>query len=311
MNLRRALPFVRQHRSKLFVVKLGGACLARPATRKVLAEELAILDALGARVVVVHGSGPQTDAYQRALGEEPRKVDGRRITTPTGLRALRLATCGELNGELAAAITACGARAVGVNAATANLLVADRRPPVMHGDQPVDFGDVGDVRSVDPTPLYALLDAGCIPVLSPPASDGRGGFLNVNADLAAAHVALAVGADKLVLATDQPGILQDLSDPSSVLSTLSLGDLQRLEEDGVLAGGMRVKSVATRLALEGGVKRVHVVSGVERDALLGELYTTEGTGTLIECEAAAANASQEPSVVPAPAAGAAAHEVLT
>lgn len=282
MNLRRAAPFIRRHRSKLFVVKLGGACLARPSTLHALAEEIALVEALGARVVVVHGSGPQTDAFQRSFGEEPQKLDGRRITTPTGLRALRLATVGELNSELAAAITAQGSRAVGVSAASAGILVAKRRPPVLHQGASVDFGEVGDVVAVDPQPLLALLDGGCIPVLSPPASDGGSGFLNVNADLAAAHLAVGLGASKLVLTTDRAGIQLDPEDVESVVSTLDLEGLTELECEGVLAGGMLVKAAAIRLALEGGVERVHVVSGVEREALLGELYTTEGTGTLIE-----------------------------
>ena len=284
MNLRRAVPFIRSHRSKLFVLKLGGACLARTTTRNALAEQIAMIEALGARMVVVHGSGPQTDEFQRSLGEEPRKIEGRRVTTPTGLRALRLATVGELNSELAAAITSFGAKAVGVSASTGEILVAKRRPPVMYGDEPVDFGEVGDVTSVQTEPLEALLDAGCIPVLSPPASDGAQGFLNVNADLAAAHIAKHLNAAKLILATDQPGILLNRDDPSSVLSTLDMTSLKELQGRGVLAGGMNVKSEAIRLALEGGVSRVHVVSGIESEALLGELYTTEGTGTLIEAE---------------------------
>lgn len=286
MNLRRAAPFLRRHRGRLFVVKVGGSSLERPATLAALAEEIALVEALGARLVVVHGSGPQTDALQRFLGEEPRKLDGRRVTTPVALRALRLATQGELAGELCAALVAHGARAVGVAAASGGILVAERRPPVVRAGEVVDFGLVGDVVSVDATALEALLAQGLVPVLAPPASDGAGGFLNVNADLAAAHVARALRADKLILVTDRGGILRDPQDAGSVISSLDLEGLAALERSGALRAGMHVKASAIRAALEGGVARVHVVSGLEPGALLGELYTTEGTGTLIERAAA-------------------------
>lgn len=197
MNLRRAAPFLRRHRGRLFVVKIGGSSLARPAALAALAEELALVEALGARLVLVHGSGPQTDALQRFLGEEPRKLDGRRVTTPTALRALRLATQGELAGELAAALCAHGARALAVGAASGGILVARRRPPVVRAGEEIDFGLVGDVVSVDASALEALLEQGFVPVLAPPAADVAGGFLNVNAD-AAEEPSEAPAADALL-----------------------------------------------------------------------------------------------------------------
>lgn len=287
IDLAQAKDYLRAHRGALFVVKVGGACLDRPARLRVLAAELALVESLGPRLVVVHGAGPQTDALQRALGEEPRKLDGRRITTPNALRALRQATLGELNAELAAALDAEGVPALGVCAATGGILVARRRPPVPHpvaGGETVDFGLVGDLVSVSVDPLCALLDAGLVPVLSPPASDGAGGFLNVNADLAAARLAVGLGAKKLVLLTEVDGVLLDPADPSSLTSSLSLPELQELEASGALRGGMKVKAAAARLALEGGVPRVHVVSGIRAGALLRELYTTHGSGTMIAAE---------------------------
>lgn len=288
IDLAQAKDYLRAHRGALFVVKVGGACLDRPARLRTLAAELALVESLGPRLVVVHGAGPQTDALQRALGEEPRKLDGRRITTPKAMRALRQATLGDLNAELAAALGAEGVPSIGVCAATAGILVARRRPPVVTAEgEAVDFGLVGDVVSVAVPPLRALLDAGLVPVLSPPASDGAGGFLNVNADLAAARLALGLGAQKLVLLTEVDGVLLDPADPTSLTSSLSLRELQELEQDGALRGGMKVKAAAARLALEGGVPRVHVVSGVRSGALLRELYTTQGCGTLIAAEAPA------------------------
>jgi len=281
IDLVRAADYVRLHRGRVLVIKVGGACLARPAHAAALARQLAVVEACGARPVVVHGGGPQTDAIARSLGEEPTKVEGRRVTTPVGLKALRWATCGELHADLAAAITRAGSPAVGFCAASGDCVVATRRPPTMTDAGVVDFGQVGDVVRVDPTPLLALSAAGRVPVVCPPASDGDGGFLNVNADLLAARLAIELEAAKLVLVTSAPGVLTDPADPGSVASTLALDDLAELARSGALEGGMRVKATAARTALEGGVERVHVVSGLEPGALLGELYTTHGTGTLL------------------------------
>ena len=227
IDLFKAAPHIRLHRGATMVIKVGGGALARPANVRQFARQVSILQALGARVVIVHGGGPQTDALQRLLGEEPRMVDGRRVTSPIGLRALRMATLGELNSELAAALTAEGA---------------------------------------------------------PAAGDGQGGFLNVNADLAAASIAVAMKARKLVLATGAPGILRDANDAHSLVSALTLSDLISMEASGALQAGMKVKAKAIRIALEGGVGRVHVVSGSDPEALLVELYTTQGAGTLVTLE---------------------------
>jgi len=283
-DLFKAAPHVRLHRGKLFVIKAGGGSIAKPAAIRQLARQIAVIHAFGARVVVVHGGGPQTDTLQRMLGELPRMVDGRRVTTPNAMRALRMATAGELNGDVVAALAAEGAPAVGVSGASTGLLVAKRRPPTRTTEGLVDFGDVGDVQSVDPRPLVALVDDGFIPVVCPPATDGNGGFLNVNADLTAASLAVALGAAKLVMVTGAPGILSNPNDASSLLSALSLGELDSLEESGALRGGMRVKAAAIRAALYGGVGRVHVVSGSEPQALLQELYTNQGAGTLVTRE---------------------------
>jgi acetylglutamate kinase len=181
-----AAPHVRLQRGRVLVVKVGGSCLQRRSELEGFCEQIAAVHAFGARPVVVHGGGPQADALQRALGEEPRKVDGRRVTSATAMRAVRMSMAGELNTELAAALTAAGSPAIGVCAASAGIAVATRRPPMPTTSGVVDFGEVGDLASVDPAPLLALLDNGDVPVVCPPAGDGAGGFLNVNADLLAA-----------------------------------------------------------------------------------------------------------------------------
>ncbi|MBL8696209.1 MAG: acetylglutamate kinase [Planctomycetes bacterium] len=281
-DLYKAAPYVRLHRGKTFVLKAGGGAIARPAGMRALARQIAVVHSLGARIVVVHGGGPQTDLLQKQLGDEPRMVDGRRVTTAIALRALRMATAGELHSEILGAMRAEGAPAVGVSGTS--VLTAAKRPPIPTSQGLVDFGLVGDLRGIEARPLHALLDAGCIPVISPPASDGAGGALNVNADLAAAALATALGAAKLVLLTGAPGILRSPTDPLSLVSALSLSDLDELDKAGAIQAGMRVKATAIRTALAGGVGRVHVVSGTDPDALIRELYTTHGAGTLVTRE---------------------------
>lgn len=303
-DLFRAIAHIRLHRAKTIVIKIGGGSLAKPAGLRAIARQIGVVQALGSRVVVVHGGGPQTDALQRLLGEEPRMVDGRRVTSPIALRALRMGTAGELNGEVVAALTAEGAPAIGVSGASAGLLLANRRAPMQTSAGLVDFGEVGDLKSVDSRPLSVLLDAGYVPVVCPPAGDGKGGFLNINADLTAAAIAVTLGAAKLVLVTGAPGVLSDPDDPRSLLSALCLADLDALEKSGAVRGGMKVKSTAIRHALKGGVGRVHVVSGSDPEALVRELYTNHGAGTLITTvpqTAPDAEAVIEPVSPPAPA----------
>jgi acetylglutamate kinase len=194
IDLVRAAPHIALHRGQTFVLKLGGEPLAQRMHRRALAQQIAAVHALGSRLVVVHGGGPQTDSVQRALGEEPRMIGGRRVTTPLALRALCMATAGELHAQLLAELASAGVPAAGLAGASAGLLVARKRPPVETEEGSVDFGAVGDLVGVDALPLRALLDAGRLPIVSPPASDGAGGLLNVNADFMAAAIAAALGA---------------------------------------------------------------------------------------------------------------------
>lgn len=295
IDLFRAAPHVRLHRDAVVVIKVGGGTVARPAGLKRIARQVAVIQALGSRVVVVHGGGPQTDALQRQLGDEPRMVDGRRVTTPIALQAL-MTTADELRARVVAAIQAQTTEARAVPGG--EVLTAERRPPVPTSEGMVDFGLVGDLAAVDAEALHARLDQGVVPVISPPAGDGAGGFLNVNADLIAAGVATSLSAAKLVLATGAPGVLTDPRDRASLVSALSLAELEQLENAGSLAAGMHVKAAAIRRALRGGVGRVHVVSGEDPDAILRELYTNHGAGTLVTLEPERAPEAAQPSPQP-------------
>ena len=282
--LRAAAPYLRLYRGRVFVVKLGGEVLSRASRIEALVEQAGVLQALGVRVVIVHGGGPQSTELTQRLKHQARMVAGRRVTGPEDLRVASYVLNGEVNTQLLAACRACGIPAVGLSGVAAGLVTARRRPPVKMegaGDEPVDFGFVGDIERVEPAVLDLLLKQGMIPVVSPLSADSQGGLLNINADTVAASLAVAIKAEKLVLTMSAAGILGDRSDPSTLLSYLDLSGLQQLREEGALADGMLPKATAIQAAIEGGVPRVHLVSGSTQDALLREAFTNEGCGTLV------------------------------
>lgn len=283
-GLRAAAPYVRLFRGRVFVLKLGGEVLEGSGSLTALMEQVGVLHALGVRLVLVHGGGPQSTALARRLGHEPRIVAGRRVTRAEDLRVACQVLSGEVNTALLGACRGQGIPAVGVSGVDAGLVTASRRPPVHmegEGPDPVDFGFVGDIESVDPSVLRLILDRGWVPVVSPLSADARGRLLNINADTVAAALAQALEATKLVFTMSAPGILRDPADPATLISYLDLAGLRDLREQGVLARGMLAKATAIESAIEGGVPRVHLISGSARDSLLREIFTNEGSGTLV------------------------------
>ena len=281
--LRTALPYLSLYQGKTFVVKVGGEAFAGgPQAGKDLIEQVGVLHRLGMRVVLVHGGGPQASALTESLGGEPIKIEGRRVTDPIALRATTLA----LNGEVATHIVALGQALqmsmVAVSGVSAGMILAHQRPPTKdrHGN-PVDYGLVGDVDRVEVSYIETILAAGHIPVVSPLGVSKSGQVLNLNADGVAAELAIGLGAAKVVFLTGAPGILRDAQDPSSLISFMDLKGLADLESTGAVQEGMWPKSASIRRALEGGVERVHVVGQNTIDGLLKEVFTNEGSGTLI------------------------------
>jgi len=281
--LRTALPYLSLYQGKTFVVKVGGeAFVGGPQAGKDLIEQVGVLHRLGMRVVLVHGGGPQASALTESLGGEPIKIEGRRVTDPIALRATTLA----LNGEVATHIVALGQALqmsmVAVSGVSAGMILAHQRPPTKdRNGNPVDFGLVGDVDRVDVSYIETILAAGHIPVVSPLGVSKSGQVLNLNADGVAAELAIGLGAAKMVFLTGAPGILRDAQDPSSLISFMDLKGLADLESTGAVQEGMWPKSASIRRALEGGVERVHVVGQNTNDGLLKEVFTNEGSGTLI------------------------------
>ena len=279
--LRGAAPYGRLYKGKVFVIKAGGAVFSDPVGTHSLIQQIGILHNLGIKVVLVHGGGPQLDQMQRSLGIEPRMVRGRRVTDAKSIDVTTMVLNGLLNTRILAICRQLGVDAIGISGVDAGLIRARRRPPVDVDGETVDYGFVGDVAAVDPSVITRQLEAGLMPVVSPLSADDDGCVLNINADTVAARVGAALGAEKLILCTGAPGILEDLRDPGSLVSYTDLVGLKRLEAAGSFADGMLPKATAIEGALRGGVRRVHVISYKTADSVLAEVFTNEGTGTLI------------------------------
>ncbi len=291
--LRGAAPYIRLYKGKTFVIKAGGAIFGDAAGTRSLIEQIAILHHLGIRVVLVHGGGPQLDDMQRSLGIEPRMVRGRRVTDGRSIDATTMVLNGLINTRILATCREVGIDAVGLSGVDAGLVRASRRPPVNVDGESVDYGFVGDIMSVDPSVIRKELEAGLMPVISPLSADDAGTVLNINADTVAAAVGAALGAEKLILCTGAPGILERIDDPRSLVSYTDLAGLRRLEQAGSLAGGMLPKASAIESAIRGGVRRVHVISYTARDSVLAEVFTNEGTGTMIVADVKALTPAEQ------------------
>lgn len=280
--LKSAAPYIRMYKGKTFVVKAGGGVFADAAATRVLVEQIGILHYFGVRVVLVHGGGPQLTEVSAALGAPNRMVEGRRITDQKFIDVTAMVLNGLINTQVLGICRDLNIDAVGISGVDAGLVRAHKRPPVKAASgELVDFGFVGDIDAVDATVLRKLLDNGLMPVVSPLSADESGTLLNINADTVAAAIGAELGAEKLILCTGAPGILANREDSGSLISYTDLKGLKRLREEGHLADGMLPKAKAIEDAIRGGVRRVHVVSYRSPEGILAEVFTNEGTGTLI------------------------------
>jgi acetylglutamate kinase len=280
--LKHAAPYIRLYKGTVFVIKAGGEIFADPVQTNALMEQVGILHQVGVRVVLIHGGGPQSTALATALGLDTTFVDGRRITDGASLDVATMVLNGQINTRVLAACRDLQIPAVGISGVDAGLIRAHRRPPVeREGEESVDYGFVGDIDSVEIDILVKQLDNGLMPVVSPLSCDETGTLLNINADTVAAAIAAELGAEKLILLTGAPGVLEDINDPRSLISYIDRAALDKLRDDGKLADGMLPKAAAIDAALADGVSRVHVISYKVPDSLLLEVFTNEGTGTLV------------------------------
>lgn len=294
--LKSAAPYIRMYKGKTFVVKAGGGVFADTESTRVLLEQVAILHFFGVRVVMVHGGGPQTTEISEALGVSSRMVEGRRVTDEKAIDVASMVLNGLINTRILGLCRDLNIDAVGISGVDAGLVRAHRRAPVKVGSgETVDYGFVGDIDGIDTTVIRKLLDNGLMPVVSPLSADEKGVLLNINADTVAAAIGAALGAEKLVLCTGAPGILERVEDPTSLISYTDLRGLKRLREEGRIVDGMLPKAKAIENAIHGGVRRVHVVSYKSPEGILGEVFTNEGTGTLIVADVNALSPAEQQS----------------
>jgi acetylglutamate kinase len=285
--LREALPYIQRFKGKTFVVKLSGKVTESQENLFSLAEELALLQQVGIRVCVVHGGGKQLSELAEQMGVEQTIIEGRRVTDDATLDMAKMIFGGKINTDILAALRNRGAHAVGLSGIDGQIVRAVRRPPreIVNREtgesSRVDFGHVGDIVEIDDRLLRVLLGEDYLPVVSSLGADDEGRVFNINADTIAAEIAVRLEAEKLILLSDVDGIYLKRDDPASKLSRLTASDIERLVNEGVATGGMIPKLQSIADLLRRGVRSAHIIDGGARNALLSEVFTDEGTGTMI------------------------------
>jgi acetylglutamate kinase len=273
-----ALPWLKSFSGRTIVVKYGGNAMTSPELQQAFAEDVVFLRYAGVRVVVVHGGGPQITAHLDRLGLDSEFRGGYRVTTPDTMQVVRMVLVGQVNSDVVSLVNAHGPFAVGLSGEDAQLFTAERRDAVVDGE-PVDIGLVGEVVDVRPQIVHALLDEAKVPVVASVARGLDGELYNVNADTAASALAVAVGAEKLVVLTDVEGLYADWPRSDDVISEISADRLGALLPE--LSSGMVPKMEACLRAVRGGVPRAHVLDGRVAHSLLLELFTDQGVGTMV------------------------------
>jgi acetylglutamate kinase len=273
-----ALPWLARFHDKIIVVKYGGNAMTSPELQAAFAEDVMFLRYAGLKPVIVHGGGPQITAHLKRLGIESEFRGGLRVTTPETISIVRMVLTGQVNADIVNMLNDHGSFAIGLSGEDASLLTAERRGAMVDGEE-VDIGQVGDVVEVDPSAMHALIDAGRIPVVATVARGRDGLTYNVNADTAAAAVAVGLGAEKLIVLTDVEGLYADWPQSTEIISQIDTDALAELLPS--LSSGMVPKMEACLRAVRGGVPRAHVLDGRVPHALLLEIFTSEGIGTMV------------------------------
>ncbi len=285
--LREALPYIQRFQGQTFVVKLSGKVTENHDNLISLAEELALLYQVGIHLCVVHGGGKQLSELANKLGVEQTIINGRRVTDDATLEMAKMIFAGKINTDILAALRHRNVEAVGLSGVDGNIVHAERRPPkeILNREtgtrEHVDFGNVGDVVSINTRLLAVLLDHGYLPVISSLGADAEGTVFNINADTIAAEIAIQLKAEKLILLSDVDGIYLRAGEPETKLSRLTAAEAEALIREGTATGGMIPKLQNINELLRRGVHSAHIISGVNRNALLSEIFTDSGTGTMI------------------------------
>lgn len=285
--LREALPYIQRFKGKTFVVKFSGKVTEDKENLASLAEELALLHQVGIRVCVIHGGGKQLTELAKKLGVVQTVIEGRRVTDDDTLDLAKMIFRGKINTEILSALRKRGIDAVGLSGVDGGVVKAVRRPPTdvlirATGEtETVDYGHVGDIVEVDSRLIELLLTDSYMPIISSLGADDTGRVFNINADTIAAEIAVSLNAEKLILLSDVNGIYLNPEDKATKLTSLTITDALHLIESGRATGGMIPKLQSLISLLERGVQSAHIISGSRRNALLSEVFTDQGTGTML------------------------------
>ncbi|BAM69399.1 acetylglutamate kinase [Methanothermobacter sp. CaT2] len=282
-----ALPYIKKFHRKKIMIKYGGHAMIDEAAMDSTARDTVLLKYVGMEPVVVHGGGPEISRAMNKMGKEPRFIEGLRVTDEETMEIVKMVLVGKINTSIVSKICYHGGRAIGLSGKDSNLLLAKKRAPHVVKDsetgerREIDLGLVGEIESVDPSIINMLTDNNYIPVISPIGVDRNANTLNLNADTVAGEVAAGIGAEKLIVLTDVPGILEDPSDPDTLIRKVSVDELSDLVKSGIVEGGMLPKTLTCIQAINDGVSSAHIIDGRVEHSLLLEIFTKKGIGTMI------------------------------
>ena len=268
-----ALPYIKKYSGKIVVVKYGGNAMVNEQLKQQVMEDIALLWLIGVKVVLVHGGGPEISETMKRLGKEAVFVDGLRVTDRETVDIVQMVLAGKVNKTLVNLIQMKGGHAVGLSGIDGGIIEAKMKNEAL--------GYVGEITKIRTQPITDLLEKNYIPVISTVASDRQGNTYNINGDTAAAYIAGALGAERLIMMTDIAGILKDKDDPSTLIPVVTVAEAKQLQEDGIVSGGMIPKVECCIEALEHGVKHVVIMDGRIPHSILMELLTDEGAGTMV------------------------------
>jgi len=279
-----ALPYIQQFHGKVIVIKLGGSLLEKKRLLESMLRDVVMLNFVGIKTVLVHGGGPEITREMRKLGKQPEFVGGLRVTDKATMEILHKHLVGKINKEIVLNISKHGGRAVGISGMDGNFIMAKKMTHVVapEGEVEVDLGLVGEIEKINPAIVNYLLGSGYVPVIAPVGIDVEGRSLNLNADTVAAEVASIMHAKKFILLTDVLGVMRDPKDEKTLISKLTIEEARKLIQEEVVKKGMIPKDEACVKAVESGVERAHIIKGSEPHALLLEILTKSGVGTMIE-----------------------------
>ena len=271
--LTQALPYIKKYSGKIVVIKYGGNAMQTEELKQQVMEDIALLWLIGVKVVLVHGGGPEISQTMKKLGKEAVFIDGLRVTDEETVDIVQMVLAGKVNKTLVNLIQTKGGHAVGVSGVDGGIIEATMKDPKL--------GFVGEITKIRTQPVTDLLEKGYIPVISTIASDRQGNTYNINGDTAAAHIAGALGAERMILMTDIAGILKDKDDPSTLIPHVTVAEAKKLYDEGIISGGMIPKVDCCIEALTHGVQNVVIMDGRTPHSILMELLTDEGAGTMV------------------------------